>query len=139
MPVLPFRVLPEITPLNDHFWTGGRDGELRFLRCTDCGYLIHPPAPRCPTCLATDVAPHAVSGRATLHSYTVNHQQWVPGTEPYVIALVTIEEQDDVRLTTNVIDCAIDDVTIGMPLEVTFEQQDDVWFPLFRPATPGGS
>jgi uncharacterized OB-fold protein len=131
--VLPFRVLPEITPLNRHFWTGGADGELRFLRCGLCSYLIHPPSPRCPQCLGVDVAPHAVSGRGTLHSYTVNHQQWVPGTDPYVIGLVTIDEQDDVRLTTNVVGCALDDVEIGMALEVIFEQQDDVWFPLFRP------
>jgi uncharacterized OB-fold protein len=133
VPVLPFRVLPEITPSNRHFWTGGAEGELRFLRCGSCRYLIHPPSPRCPRCLAIEVAPHTVSGRATLHSFTVNHQQWLPGTEPYVVGLVTIDEQDDVRLTTNVVGCAFDDLRIGMALEVTFERQDDVWFPLFRP------
>lgn len=133
MSVLPFRVLPEVTPSNRHFWTGGADGELRFLRCDRCGYLIHPPSPRCPRCLATDVAPQAVGGHATLHSYAVNHQQWVPGSDPYVIGLVAIDEQDGLRLTTNVVECAPADLRIGMALEVTFEQQGDVWLPLFRP------
>jgi uncharacterized OB-fold protein len=38
-----------------------------------------------------------------------------------------------VRLTTNVIDCPVDEVTVGMPVEVVFEERDDVWIPLFRP------
>jgi uncharacterized OB-fold protein len=72
-----------------------------------------------------------------VHSFTVNCQQWFPDAEPYVIGLVTIAEQDDVRLTTNIIDTEADDVTIGMEVEVVFEQADDVWLPLFRPAGPG--
>jgi hypothetical protein len=29
----PFRVLPAVTVDNEHFWLGGAEGELRFLRC----------------------------------------------------------------------------------------------------------
>jgi len=46
---------------------------------------------------------------------------------------VTIAEQDDVRLTTNIVNCEPDDVTIGMPVRVTFEEREDVWLPLFEP------
>jgi uncharacterized OB-fold protein len=74
-----------------------------------------------------------VSGRAVVHSFTVNCQQWFPDAEPYVIGLVTIAEQDDVRLTTNIIDIDADDVEIGMEVEVAFDHADDVWFPVFRP------
>jgi uncharacterized OB-fold protein len=133
-PVLAFRVLPEITPLTEFFWTSGRDGVLRFLQCQDCRELIHPPAPVCPACLATDVAPATVSGRARLHTFTVNHQQWIPDSRPYVIGLVEIQEQPSVRLTTNIVECPIDEVMIGMDLVVCFEEHDDVWLPLFRPA-----
>jgi uncharacterized protein len=133
-PVLAFRVLPEVTPLNEFFWTSGRDGTLRFLRCADCKEYVHPPAPVCPSCLGTDVAPEAVSGHARLYSFTVNHQQWIPDSEPYVIGLVEIVEQPTVRLTTNIVECPIDDVAIGMELVVSFEEHDDVWLPLFRPA-----
>jgi hypothetical protein len=79
--------------------------------------------------------PEPVSGTGVVHSFTVNHQQWIPGSDPYVIGLVTIAEQDDVRLTTNLVDVAPDDVRIGMPVDVTFEQADDVWLPLFKPTT----
>lgn len=88
-------------------------------------------------CLSGNLAPQPVSGRAVVHSYTVNHQQWIPGAEPYVVALVTIEEQPDVRLTTNLVGVAPDQVHIGMPVEVTFEQHEEVFLPLFRPAGPG--
>ena len=46
---LPFRILPEVTDRNRFFWTGGEQNELRFLRCDDCRYYIHPPTPICPT------------------------------------------------------------------------------------------
>ncbi len=38
------------------------------------------------------------------------------------------------RLTTDIIGCAPDDVAIGMPLQVTFEHYEDVWLPFFEPA-----
>ena len=90
----PFRLLPRITPENEHYWTGGAQGELRFLRCTGCGHYLHPPQPLCPECLSRDLEVAAVSGRAELHTYTVNHQPWIPGfPPPYVVAIVEIPEQ----------------------------------------------
>ena len=74
-----------------------------------------------------------MSGRGEVFSYTVNHQSWDGGTEPYVIALVAFPEQEGLRLTTNLVGCAPDDVRIGMPVQVVFEQHDLVWFPLFEP------
>jgi len=131
----PFRVLPHIGPDNQFFWTSGRDGVLRFLRCRGCGYFIHPPGPICPRCLERDLSPEPVSGRATLFSFTVNHQKWSPDIEePYVIALVQVEEQDDLRLTTNLVNVEPDEVRIGMPLRVVFEDHDPVFVPLFEPA-----
>ena len=135
---LPFRILPLVTDQNRHFWTSGRDGRLRFLCCDDCGLLIHPPAPICPRDLNKTLSAKAVSGRATVASFTVNHQPWMPGPElPYVVAIVEIEEQPSVRLTTNIVNCAPEDVYIGMPVRVLFEHRadpdDDIWIPIFEP------
>lgn len=130
----PFRVLPRITPENEHFWIGGAEAALRFLRCRACGYWVHPPSPLCPACLSRDLAPEAASGRATLHTFTVNHQPWYPGFDPpYVVAIVELPEQPGLRLTTNIVNCDPEDVRIGMPLRVVFEQHDDVWLPMFEP------
>jgi uncharacterized OB-fold protein len=133
------RLLPRLEPDNTFFWTSGADGHLRFLRCLHCSYFVHPPAPRCPECLSEGVAPHVVSGRATVVAHTVNIHQWIPGSEPYVIGLVAIEEQESVRLTTNLVDVEPADIETGMPVEVVFEQHDDVFLPLFRPAAAAGT
>lgn len=125
--------LPAIDETNRHFWTGGSEGELRFLRCGDCGHYIHPPRPRCALCHGENLAPEAVSGRGVVASFTVNHQPWLPDMEvPFVVAIVELEEQDGLRLTSNLIDCKPEDVAIDLPVEVVFEQHEDVWFPFFR-------
>ena len=46
-----------------------------------------------------------MSGRATVAGMTVNVQPWLPGFDlepPYAIAVVALEEDRSVRLTTNV-------------------------------------
>ena len=129
-----FRILPRVTPQNEFFWTSGADGRLRFLRCSVCGTWVHPPTPVCPDCLSKDLAPAEVSGRATLATFTVNHQPWIPGFDPpYVFAIVEIDDAPGVRLMTNIVGCEPDDVRIGMPVQVTFEHREDVWLPLFAP------
>lgn len=134
--VLPQRILPRLMPDNAFFWTSGADGCLRFLRCTTCGYFVHPPSDWCPRCVTRTTTPVPVSGRGTLHSFTVNYQPWIPDSPPYVIGLVEIVEQPDVRLTTNIVGCDPEAVRIGMKLEVVFERNDEIYLPLFRPVAP---
>jgi uncharacterized OB-fold protein len=127
--------IPQVNDDNREFWTGGRDGELRIIRCSDCGYYIHPPSPRCPRCLGANVAPVAVSGRGHVYTYTVNERVWSPGLDvPYVIAIVELEEQAGLRLMTNIVDCPLDEVAIDMPVEVEFRDQGEVSVPVFRAA-----
>lgn len=133
-PTQPFRVLPAVDDATRPFWTGGEHGELRILRCRTCGTWLHPPGPVCPTCLGTELAPEATSGRGVVHTYTVNHQAWYPGLDPpYVVAIVALPEQEALRLTTNIVGCTPDEVRIGLPVRVTFERYDDVWLPMFAP------
>jgi uncharacterized OB-fold protein len=128
----PFRALPALSDENAFFWTSGADGLLRFLRCATCGYFLHPPSPRCPTCGGTELAPEPVSGRGTIHSFTVNHQSWDGSPDPYALVLVELAEQAGLRLTSNVVGIPLDDLRIGLPVRVVFEHRDPVWFPLFE-------
>lgn len=132
----PFRLLPAITDENEHFWRGGAEGALRFRHCAACDHYVHPPSPRCPQCLGDRLEIAAVSGRATLVTYTINHQPWIPGFDPpYVVAIVAIDEQPSLRLTTNIVHCAEEALRIGMPLRVLFEAREDgIYLPLFEPA-----
>jgi uncharacterized protein len=130
------RLLPRLSDDNRFFWTSGEDGQLRILRCQACHFYIHPPGPICPRCLSRDVVPEAVSGRGHLESFSVNYQQWIPGSDPYIIAWVSIDEQPSMRLTTNLVDTDPDGIVIGMEVAVEFEHVDDVYLPLFRPVSP---
>ncbi len=135
MSARPFRVLPKVTPQNEHFWRGGAQGRLQLLRCDACGAYVHPPAPLCGECLSKSLSVEAVSGRARVATFTLNYKEWVPAPDhPYVIAIVELEEDPRVRLMTNIVECAPEEVRIGMPVEVVFEEHDDVHVPLFRPA-----
>lgn len=131
---LPKRALPAIDRDNAAFWTWGGEGKLAIYRCAECSRYVHPPVPFCPTCESRDVAPQAVSGRGRIVTFTVNNKQWVPGLEePFVLALVAIDEQDDVRIACNIVGCPPDRVDFDMPVEVTFEAVEELWVPLFRP------
>lgn len=131
-----FRVPPALSDENRSFWTSGAEGTLRFLRCQACGYYLHPPSPRCPNCGGTELVPEAVSGRGTIHSFTVNHQAWDGDDTPYAIVLVEMPEQVGLRLTSNLVGCPLDEVRIGLPVRVVFEHRGDVWFPLFERDEP---
>jgi uncharacterized OB-fold protein len=75
------------------------------------------------------------SGRATLHSYVINHLP-APGFEdevPYVIAIVELEEGP--RMMSNLREVAAEPnaMPLDMPLEVVFESRDGRTLPMFRP------
>jgi hypothetical protein len=137
---VPFRILPRVGKRNEHYWHGGRDGELRFQRCADCGYYLHPPTVLCRLCHSKNIVIEAVSGKAEILTFTINYQPWMPGLEvPFVLAVVRCLEQDDLRITTNIVGCDPEEVKIGMPVKVIFEAHEDeeVWIPLFTPDESG--
>jgi uncharacterized OB-fold protein len=132
-------MLPELNDRNRAFWTGGADGALRIPFCTACGVWVSPLVTECPTCDSA-LEPRPVSGRGTVFTYTVNYQPFNPSVPvPYVIAIVELEEQDDLRIATNIVECEPDSVHIGLPVQVRFERQDAgeecVYMPVFAPRT----
>jgi uncharacterized OB-fold protein len=126
-------MLPAVTPTTEFFWTSP-DGRLRMLRCSDCGFVTHPPGPVCRRCGSANVAPTELSGRGHVYTFTVNRQPWSERlTDPYVIAIIELADQPGLRILSNVVDCDPDAVEIGMPVEVTFATVEDVALPFFRP------
>jgi len=125
--------LPRLEPDTAFFWTSGADGRLRIQRCADCGQWQHPPLPRCASCGSEAVSPEPVSGRGRIASYTVNREAWLPDMAvPFVFAAVELAEQAGLYVFTN-LKAPIEEARRGLPVTVAFEQQDDVWLPMFRP------
>ena len=129
------RPLPQLTPETEFFWTSGKDGVLRFRRCADCGALQHPPGPICRDCGSSDLAPDRVAGKGVVVGFTVNHHRWSPAfPPPYVVAIVALDEDPRIRLTTNLVGVDPSEVEVGQRVEVRFEQVEDVWLPIFAVA-----
>ncbi len=92
---------------------------------------MHPSIEECPDCGGQLVA-RPVSGRGTVFTYTVNFHPYHPDVPtPYVIAIIELAEQQDLRLATNIVDCEPDLVACGMPVEVRF---DHGAAPVFAPS-----
>ena len=128
------RMVPELTEANRLFWTGGAAGRLLLPHCDACGRWADPETDACDGCGGA-LSHQAVSGRGTVFTFTVNAQAWNPDLPvPYVIALVELEEQEGLRLPTNIVNCEPDQVRIGMAVRVVFEHQGEAYVPLFEPA-----
>jgi uncharacterized OB-fold protein len=130
--------LPHITPQMALFWEAARRHQLVVQRCRECGTDRFPARDLCSRCLSRDVEWVAVSGRGTVFSYAVMHQVYHPGFAdevPYAVVLVELEE--GARLLSNVVDCPPAELTIGMPVEVVFEDRTpEVTLPKFRRRQP---
>jgi uncharacterized protein len=127
------RVLPPIDDVTREFWTGGARGELMIQRCGACGRYVHPPTASCTEC-GGELRAEPVSGRGTVFTFTINRHPFNPDVPlPYVIAIVELVEQADLRVVTNVVGCDVDDVRIGMPVKVIFEDRGEIFMPVFEP------
>jgi len=53
---------------------------------------------------------------------------------PYAVVLVELDEQADLRLPSNLVDCPIENIRPGMTVEVAFEDVTaEISLPKFRP------
>ena len=129
------RILPALTDANRAFWTGGAHDDLLIQRCVECRRWMHPPsAARCPACDG-ELRPEPASGDGTLFTFTQNFQQFHPDVPPpYVIGIVELAEQADLRLPANIVRGDADELRVGMPVRVLFEPHGDVFVPVFEPA-----
>jgi uncharacterized OB-fold protein len=85
--------------------------------------------------LSTDYTWTELSGKGKVYSFVSYHRAWHPsyeGKTPYNVSLVDLDEGP--RLISNVIDCPHDQVKIGMPVQVVYEDNEEYTLPKFRPA-----
>lgn len=132
------RPLPSLNrPETRPFWEACQRGELMIQRCADCGTDIWYPQTICHHCNSWNIQWRKVSGRGTVYSWIVVRHPLHPyfaDKLPFAVALVELDDAPGVRMTTNILDCPMDKIHIGMPVEVVFHKiNDQVTLPYFRP------
>jgi uncharacterized protein len=114
--------LPRSTPETAPFWEACRRHTLELQQCDACGKFWFPPSNRCQHCLSADWKWMPVSGNGEVFTFTVFHRAYHKGFAdelPYAVAVVELDEGP--RLVSNVVGCAPEDVKIGMPVSVIFD------------------
>ena len=130
--------LPEITPITQSFWEAAAKRRLVMQRCSDCQSWVWCPRPACVECGSEKLAWTPVNGRGRVFAFTVIREvvgralRGFAGDIPYVTAWIDLEEGP--RICSNIVQCPIEKVTIGMPVEVVFEEASQgIFLPKFRP------
>jgi len=129
------RPVPGVDNVSKVFWEAAARGELLFQSCPACGNRQFYPRAICTACGGEpDWA--TASGRGTVYTFTVVRQNGTPPFRnelPYVVAMVDLEE--GVRMMGNVVECSVDDVHVGLPVEVvTVKLEEGLGIPFWRPA-----
>ena len=129
------RPLPQTDNVSAPYWAAAAEGKVLYQECTACGHRQFYPRAMCTACGETPEWVRA-SGRGTVHTFTVIRQNYgrpFRDELPYVVAIVELEEGP--RLMTNVTGIAVEDVRIGLPVQVYFElAAEGVGVPFFHPA-----
>ena len=124
--------MPPILWDNMGFWEGVNRRELVFQKCKQCGTWLHPPRPACPACHSFEKEWVPSSGKGTVYSLVTYLESPHPSFKaPYSVVLVEMEE--GVRIVSNMVDVAPGDISIGMPVEVVFDEvAEGLVLPKFR-------
>jgi len=112
---------------NRPFWEAVDEHRFVLQRCSNCDRYLQPPRPMCPECRSMDTLEWVESpGRGEIYSYvnfTTDRMAYPAMKVPYSVVLVELEE--GVRLVSNMIDLEPDEVRIGLPVEVAFDDISD--------------
>ena len=87
----------------------------------------------CPRCNSVEWDTVEATGRGEVFSFVMpQHPRYPWFKYPYIVVLVDLEE--GIRLVSNLTEIRPEDVTIGMAVEVCYEEFDDgLVLPQFRP------
>ena len=136
MVAVPTVIAPRPGPDDGWFWEAVGQGQLLLRQCGSCGRLQHPPTPLCPACGSATWTTRPASGRGTVYAWLLSRHPTEPDAAPRIVVLVELAE--GVRLVSNLVETAPDEVRNDMAVEACFVDYDGVVLPQFRPARAEG-
>jgi len=114
--------------VGEEFWDRCARHELAFQRCTQCGTFRNPPVPICHHRRSTEWTWQPVSGEGTVFSFTIVTHPVHPDLASYVpfnVCLVEFADAPGVRLVSNVVDAQPDELAVGLPVRVRWEDHEN--------------
>ena len=125
---------PIINSETKPFWDATLEGKLLLPKCNACSTVIWYPRAFCPVCSSFDINWIEASGRGKIYTFTINRRGQGPyETVPSVLAYVELDEGP--RMLTNIVDCEFENVKVGMPVQVVFQDTGKgAALPRFKPA-----
>jgi uncharacterized OB-fold protein len=136
----PDRPLPRVDADGAPYWDAARKHQLRIQRCDICATTRFYPRVLCPECWSEAATWIDTCGEGTVYSWSLIRRAPFPALAervPYVIALVDLPE--GVRVFAHLLGAAPDEVDVGAPVVLDFEQiADDVNLPVYRLASSIG-
>jgi uncharacterized OB-fold protein len=105
-------------------WDAAMEHELTLQRCASCHRWLMPPRPMCPQCQSMESEWVPVSGEGTIYSWVTYAEAPDPAFEsPHTVVLVQLAEGP--RVVSNVVGIAPEELEVGLPVRVVFEDVDD--------------
>ena len=118
----------------DFFYEGLEAKQLLVQKCGQCGILRSPPAPMCHKCRSLQWTAQPMSGRGHIWSYTVHRHPPLPGfVLPHPVGVVELTE--GVRVPSGLDGIALEELRIGLPVEVEFFRRGSLATYCFRRLT----
>jgi hypothetical protein len=120
--------------INGRKWYREGRRNLKLQYCPACEKYIFFPRESCPYCLQVVPEWKETEGRGTVYSYTTVRRSALPefaARVPYTYAIVELHE--GIRLPSNIVDCPVDKVRIGLPVELAWIEEGRDMIPVFRP------
>lgn len=131
------RPIPVGDEVSAPFWEAANAGRLDIQRCARCRRWNHAPSLACPSCGSEELAFETVSGRGTLFTWCVLKEAPAPGFKgrlPLVVAIVELDEQPHLLVSTNIVGADEGELRLGLPVAVEFDRiTPDCAIPQFRP------
>ena len=127
--------IPGVDEDTKPFWDFAKKHELRMHKCNNCGQFYYPPSSMCPHCQNWGSEWVKLSGKGEIYSFIVVRRATNPAFAkeiPYVVAIILTQE--GTRMISNVVGINPENVKIGMPVEVVFEDAtEEFTLPKFKP------
>ncbi|RLI05259.1 transcriptional regulator [Candidatus Bathyarchaeota archaeon] len=92
-------------------------------RCLQCGKIFFPHRAVCRVCGSRKLEDYKLSEKGEVLSFTVIRRNSPSSFEknvPYIVGLIKLE--NGITLLSQIVDCSIEEVSIGMPVELTFRK-----------------